>query len=133
MAFLPQIWELKEFVCSDSSILQGNLKCPNVDIQGITLQNWTDEPISFEAGQILYSIEFGERPEKVLVGNIKSEIYMKSIFKSYDFNREELMSQGFMRTIISAMSCTKANLRSNLNTLEEKQRHITTLLQKGGL
>ena len=43
------------------------------------------------------------------------------------------MGQGFMRTIISALSCTKANLRSNFNTLEEKQRHITNLIQKGGL
>ena len=58
---------------------------------------------------------------------------MKSIFRNYEFNREELMSQGFMRTIISALSCTKANLRSNFDTLEEKQRHITTLLHKGGL
>ena len=77
MAFLPQIWELKEFICTDSSILQGNLKCPNIDIQGITLQKWTAEPLSFEAGQMLYSIEFGERSEKVLCGNRKSETYMK--------------------------------------------------------
>ena len=43
------------------------------------------------------------------------------------------MGQGFMRTILSALSYTKANLKSNFNTLEEKQRHITSLIQRGGL
>ena len=92
IAYLPQIWELKQFICADSSILQGNLKSPNIDIQGVTLQNWTDRPLHLEAGQMLYSIEFGEKPEKILCGNRKSELEMKTIFKSYEFNREELMA-----------------------------------------
>ena len=133
MAFLPQIWELKESVCKESSILQGNLKCPTLDINGITLQNWTDEPITYAAGQILYSIEVGEEPETILVGNIKSEIDMRSIFKNYMLDREELMAQGFMRTILSALNCTKANLENNFDTLEQKERHITSLIQRGGL
>ena len=133
MAYLPQIWELKQFICADSSILQGNLKSPNIDIQGVTLQNWTDRPLHLEAGQLLYSIEFGEKPEKILCGNRKSEIEMKTIFKSYEFNREELMAQGFMRTIISALTCTRANLSSDFESLEQKQEHITTLLKKGNL
>ena len=83
MAFLPQIWELKESVCSESSIIQGNLRCPTLDINGITLQNWTDKPIFYAAGQILYSIEVEEEPETILVGNIKSEIDMRSIFKNW--------------------------------------------------
>ena len=86
-----------------------------------------------EAGQLLYSIEFGEQPEKILCGNKKSEIDMKDIFKSYEFNREEQMSQNFMRTVISALSCTKANLGSNFEIVEQKQKHITKLLQKGDL
>ena len=117
MAFLPQIWELKENVCKESSILQGNLKCPTLDINGITLQNWTDEPITYAAGQILYTIEVGEKPETILVGNIKSEVDMRSIFKDYFLDREELMAQGFMRTILSALNCTKANLESNFDTI----------------
>ena len=132
MAFLPQIWELKESVCSENSIHQGNLKCPTLDINGITLQNWTDEPISYAAGQILYSIEVGEEPETALVGNKIHEINMRSIFKNYLLDREELMGQGFMRTILSALSCTKANLKGNFDTLEEKQRHITSLIHRGG-
>ena len=42
------------------------------------------------------------------------------------------MGQGFMRTILSALSCTKANLKGNFDTLEEKQRHITSLIHRGG-
>ena len=46
---------------------------------------------------------------------------------------KELMAQGFMRTILSALSCTKANLESNFDTPEQKERHITSLIQRGGL
>ena len=92
MAYLPQIWELKQYVCTDSSILQGNVKSPNIDLQGVTIQNWTDVPLHIEAGQLLYSIEFGEEPKKILCGNKKSEIDMRTIFKNYEFNREELMA-----------------------------------------
>ena len=38
-----------------------------------------------------------------------------------------------MHTIVSALSCTTANLSSNFETLEQKQKHITLLLQKGNL
>ena len=38
-----------------------------------------------------------------------------------------------MHTIVSALSCTRANLSSNFETLEQKQKHITLLLQKGNL
>lgn len=133
MAFLPQIWELKQFVNTESSILKGNLNSPNIDLQGIILQNWTDTPEHIEAVQLLCSFEFGEEPEKILCGNKKSEIDLKDIFKNYEFNREELIAQNFMRTVISAITCTKANLISNFDTVEQKQKHITALLQKCNL
>ena len=119
MAFLPQILELKQFVNKDSSILKGSLCSPNIDLQGIVLQNWLDTPLHVEAGQLLCSFQFGDEPEKILCGNRRAENDLKNIFKIFEVNKEELIAQNFMRTVLSAITCTKANLNSNFDTLEQ--------------
>ena len=45
----------------------------------------------------------------------------------------QLQVLNFMRTVLSAIMCTKANLDSNFDTLEQKQEHVTSLLQRGSL
>ena len=117
MSFLPQIWELKQYTNKDSSILKGNLCAPNIDLQGIILQNWLDTPLTIETGELLCTFEFGDSSEKILCGNKKAEDDMRSIFKDFEVNREQVIAQNFMRTVLSAISCTPANKDNNFDTL----------------
>ena len=69
----------------------------------------------------------------ILCGNKKAEDDMISIFKDFEVNREQVIAQNFMRTVLSAISCTPASRGNDLDTLEAKQVHITSLLERGSL
>ena len=58
---------------------------------------------------------------------------MVSMFKTYEVNKEQIVAQNFMRTVLSAIGCTSASKQNDFNTLEEKQLHITALLGKSNL
>ena len=58
---------------------------------------------------------------------------MISMFKTFEVNREQIVAQNFMSTVLSAIGCTSASKENDVNTLEEKQVHITALLEKGNL
>ena len=133
MTFLPQEWELKKHTHEDSTILIGNLCAPAIDLQGIVIQNWLDVPFTVEKGELICSFEFGESEKIVLCGNGKTEGEMITMFKTYEVNKEQIVAQNFMRTVLSAIGCTSASKQNDFNTLEEKQLHITALLGKSNL
>ena len=58
---------------------------------------------------------------------------MISMFKTYEVNREQIVAQNYMRTVLSGIGCTSANKENDFNNLEEKQLHITALLGKNNL
>ena len=58
---------------------------------------------------------------------------MRNIFKDFEVNREQVIAQNFMRTVLPAITCTQANQDNNFDTLESKQVHITSLLDSGNL
>ena len=79
------------------------------------------------------TFEFGQSIKIVLCGNEKTGNEMISLFKNYEVQKEQVVAQNFMRTVLSAINCTSANSHSDLKNLEEKQLHITKLLGKANL
>ena len=107
--------------------------CPPIDLQGVIIQNWLDLPFTLEKGDKICTLEFGESDKIVLCGNEKTENEMISMFQNYELQKEQVVAQNFMRTVLSAINCTSANSHSDFKTLEEKQLHITKLLGEANL
>ena len=55
---------------------------------------------------------------------------MISIFKDFEVNREQVIAQNVMRTVLSAVSCTPASRGNDFDILEAKQVHKTSLLEQ---
>ena len=117
----------------DSSILIGNLNAPVIDLQGVVYQNWTDLELKIEKGEKILTLEFDQEDKTVLCGNPKTEGEMIRLFQNYEVKKETVEVQNFMRTILSALNCTAANVHSNFKTLEDKQLHISKLLGKANI
>ena len=94
------------------------------------MQNWGDRELIIKQNDLLVTIILSEHGQSVLMGNPRQKSHMDGIFESYSSNKSLINAANFERTILSALSFTKARVPEDIyisNLLRMSHISVNTL------
>ena len=89
--------------------------------------------MNLSKGLKILTIAFDNCDNTVIVGNAKPELYMDKLFHNYSLGQDQVDTQNFTRLILSALNFIQGDIPRDLKSLPEKQKHITSLLEKSNI
>ena len=110
------------FSAARPTILRGNLIGPKIEISGLLLKNWGDRALIVKQNDVLVTICLCEHRESILMGNLREKSHMDGILRV-------ILTINFERTILSALSFTKARIPDDIISVGDKLYHISDMLR----